>query len=217
MPRVPCWSALLFLPVFATSGQAPPHIGVYMQFDAAPAATLLNVMEGEVGDLLKASGVWLDWRLAGKTRVSEAFSELVVLKFKGSCRAEPGAAPAGEFGTLGSTRTLGSTLVSHGRVLPFSEVRCDEVRNALAFLRPGANFVERQRALGLALGRVVAHELYHILGSTTGHASQGLAKASHSLDDLVSDHLRLDGKDTEAIREGVAAKEKKAGTSEAPE
>jgi len=188
-----------------------------MQFDAAPATALLNTMETEVRELLKASGVSLDWRLASRNQGREAFSRLVVLKFKGSCRAEPGSAGDTDFGSLGSANALGYTRVSHGEVLPFSEVRCDEVRKALAFLHPGANHKERQAAMGLALGRVVAHELYHMLARNTAHASRGLAKATHSLADLVSDQpLELDAEDSGAIRKAVAGAGKKSGTDEAP-
>lgn len=88
------------------------------------------------------------------------------------------------FGTVG-VDTLGSTEVSNGHVLPFGKVECDQVRKALFFLTPGADFRERQRALGMALGPVVAHELYHILARTTSHATGRLPKASQSLRDLI--------------------------------
>ena len=45
---------------------------------------------------------------------------------------------------------------------------------------------DRQKAFGLALGRVVAHELYHFLADKTRHAAAGLAGASHDWLDLVS-------------------------------
>jgi hypothetical protein len=65
-------------------------------------------------------------------------------------------------------------------------VRCDAVRDALAYLRPEAGAFEKQKALGQAMGRVVAHELYHVLANATAHAARGLAQAAESLEDLVS-------------------------------
>ena len=88
-----------------------------------------------------------------------------------------------------------------GRVLPFSEVRCDAVKQALSYLRPEADSVERQKALGLAMGRVVAHELYHVLANATAHAAIGMAKAVESLDDLVSTRpIFFSAETVEAIR-----------------
>ena len=143
-------------------------------------------MKKEVDELLKPAGLSLDWRLTKDNRGNEPFAGLVVLKFKGECKAEGAYDVSNAFGSAGESDTLGSTKVDHGHVLPYSDIECDQVRKALAYLGPGAGQKERQRALGLALGRVVAHELYHILASTTHHASKGLAQASHSFDDLVS-------------------------------
>jgi hypothetical protein len=127
-----------------------------------------------------------------------------VVKFKGKCRVETFGEidqeplPTGE-------HTLASTKLEKGHVLPFSQVQCNEVRNALAYLRPWADSHERQTAMAMALGRVVAHELYHILSRTTTHAAHGLAQASQSLKDLVAKPgMTFGEEDLRAIREGVA-------------
>ena len=175
-----------------------------MDFDSAPGAASLEVMKSEVGDLLKASGVSLDWRLARENRGSDSFAGLVVLKFHGSCRADFRQEPHTDFGSSGETHPLGVTKVVDGRVLPYSEVECDQVREALAYLGLTAGPGERQRALGIALGRVVAHELYHILARTTAHASRGLAEASHSLEELVSSRdLHFQDADSQAIAQAL--------------
>jgi hypothetical protein len=49
--------------------------------------------------------------------------------------------------------------------------------------------VDRDRVLGRALGRVLAHELYHILSGTKRHSARGLAKASFAVDELISDRF----------------------------
>jgi hypothetical protein len=193
-------------------GQTPPaskdipSVGVYIDFDSVPASVPMDVMKHEVDKILKPSGVALDWRLTSQNHGDEVFAGLVVLKFKGKCKLEgwgdsgPGLLPGGE------ERTLGTTRVMNGNVLPFTEVRCDEVKRALAYLRPEANQRERQKAFGLALGRVVAHELYHILAHTTSHAARGLAKASESLQDLVTmGNMGFRDEDSTAIRKGLLA------------
>jgi hypothetical protein len=101
---------------------------------------------------------------------------------------------------------LGDAKVENGRVLPFSEVRCDEVRKALSYLAPAASPEQRQVALGMAMARVVAHELYHMLARTTRHAMHGLARASQPLPELVSSRkMVFERQDSEAIRKGFDA------------
>jgi hypothetical protein len=52
---------------------------------------------------------------------------------------------------------------------------------------------------------VVAHELYHILARTTGHATAGMAKASQSLRDLVgSREIPFQESDFQAIGNGAS-------------
>jgi hypothetical protein len=203
------FTLLVVLIASAGFGQTPKQnpalipVGVFMDFESLPGPGSLAAMEAEANDLLKASGLKLDWRLAKENRGDQAFAGLVFLKFTGSCRADA-IPPASRFGTLGEVHSLGFTEVSHGRVLPFSQVECDEVRRALAYLRPATGFAERQRALGRALGRVVAHELYHILARTTSHGTKGLAQPEQSLEDLVSERrLALAQKDARAIGDAL--------------
>ena len=182
----PCVAAFALLTSAQTSAKlARPVIGVYMDFDHAPETVAVEGMKRAVEFLLKPSGVRLAWRLTKEDHGSEAFSDLAVLKFQGSCRAEAARA-ASDFGTLGETITLAHTDVSRGRVLPYTQVECDQVRKALAYVTPGAGALQLKQALGLALGRVVAHELYHVLSHSASHAAEGLAKTSQPLKDLVS-------------------------------
>ena len=161
-------------------------VGVFLDFDSPPGPGPVSVMKIEVEKILKASGVSLDWRMLKDNQGNEAFARLVVLKFKGSCKVEQWPQTASDFGSLGESSALAFTKVDHGHVLPYSEVRCDELRKAMRYLRPGTGRTARQLALGRAMARVVAHELYHILAGTMAHASTGLAKASHSLEDLIA-------------------------------
>jgi hypothetical protein len=178
---------------------ASPRIGIYLDFDHVPQSAPMDVMKRAVEGLLRPSGVTLAWRLANENRGTESFSELAVLKFKGRC--DTNAPAADDFGTLGEIDTLAFTTVSHGAVMPYTEVECDQVRKALSYVGPGAGTLQRQRALGLALGRVVAHELYHILANSVSHADEGLAKASELLRDLVSPHdLPFDESASRAIQ-----------------
>jgi hypothetical protein len=174
-------------------------LGVYMDFDTVPGGSTVEVMQREVDALLKPSGIQVNWRLTQDNRGLETYSRLAVLKFTGACRADWVRQSTDEDDTV----AVGDTKVVEGRVLPFSEVRCDAVRRALTFLAPAASKEQRQEALGLALGRVVAHELYHVLARTTVHAERGLAKASQPLKELISKRaMSFREQDSAAIRKG---------------
>ena len=165
-------------------GQKPPSIGVFIDFDAAPSPASIAAMKKEAGAIMHSAGYSLDWRSLRQNHGVESFSNVVVVKFRGRCRLEfPQPDPADR-----DTVTLASTQVSDGHVLPYSEVRCDEVRKVLPYApnRP-------QQALGRALGRVVAHELYHLVAGTTRHAAAGLTKATHNWLELISGNVSLVG------------------------
>jgi hypothetical protein len=185
----------------ASAAESAQPVGVYLSFESVPAAASINVMKHAVENLLEPSGVTLAWRLISENSGHESFSQLAVIRFKGSC-ATPVPQPASPFGSFGETNELALTAASKEHVLPYTDVECDEVRKALAFVRQGTGLIERERALGLALGRVVAHELYHILANTGAHASEGITKAVQFLPDLVSaEELKLDRRSSEAIHD----------------
>jgi hypothetical protein len=195
--------AALTLRVASAQNAAPPTIsptvGVYMNFEAAPVGTALEFMQREVDKLLEPAGVKVNWRLTRDNRGDEAYSRLMVLKFIGACRADWSVQARVD----DEAAAVGDTEVAEGQVLPFSEVRCDVVRRALSYLAPATSKEQRQEALGVAMGRIVAHELYHVLARTTLHAEKGLAKASQTLRDLVSKQAIVFGEhDAEAIRKG---------------
>jgi hypothetical protein len=209
--RLAVVALIAVLPAWCQDAPADgPTVGIILQFDNNPGVAPIRVMEQEVEQLLKPSGVALDWRFANQGHGDEPLSRWIVVRFKGKCRVEtfgdmdPEPQPTGE-------HTLASTKLDHGHVLPFSQVQCNEIRSALAYLRPWADGRERQTAMAMALGRVVAHELYHILARTTTHAAHGLAQASQSLKDLVAKPGMAFGEDDlRAIREGVAGGELQA-------
>ncbi len=176
-------------PLLRAAGNPPsgeltrPAVAVFMDFDSKPGDNSVAVMKREAEDLLKASGIALDWKMVTGNQGKESSRGLVVVKFRGRCRVEGWPQP-GEDEPPERTQTLGFTRVLDGHVMPFSEIECDQIRKSLSYLASDSTPMERQRAFGLAMGRVVAHELYHMLARTTSHAEEGLAKATQSLRDL---------------------------------
>lgn len=119
----------------------------------------------------------------------ESFEQLVVVRFRGACspQAEDESVP-----TPRQSESLATTAVSGGRVLPFVDVDCNRTRRviaaALAPLPSGA----RDKMLGRALGRVLAHELYHVLAQTVEHQAGGVSKPCFGMADLLTSRFQFD-------------------------
>jgi hypothetical protein len=213
MPRFsPLLAAWATVPALFAAGDAVPGpaihpaVSVFMDFDSMPVETSFRAMKKEIEGLLKSSGLKLDWRVSSENQVTGPSTAFVVVRFRGRCRLEAWPQPGEDDPPVGAQR-LGFTHVANGHVLPFSEIECDQIRKSLAYIDPGATPAERQKAFGLAMGRVVAHELYHMLARTTAHAEEGMAKASQSLRDLASAPAIVFGdKDSQAIGQAFIAK-----------
>lgn len=85
-------------------------------------------------------------------------------------------------------------------MLPFSEVACDRIRVSVRSAMFGGDFEKSDLLLGRALGRMPAHEVYHILANTTGHGKSGVGRTALSGRQLIADHLAFDEHDIEKLR-----------------
>jgi hypothetical protein len=195
----------LVLAVLPALGQQPgapiAPIALYTSFpQQQPPAAVLQALRDEVDFIMSDSGFRFEWRSLAGVRGDEVAVELAVLTFRGHCDVEVmAAARAGrQIGALGWTH------VSDGTILPFSEVDCDGVRrflsDALLTLRPP----DRGIAYGRALGRVIAHELYHIFADTKHHGSCGVAKEAFSVSDLLSNDFHFLERESQALRTSKA-------------
>lgn len=132
---------------------------------------------------LELNVVWRD--LANRNR-EETFPTLVVARFQGACSLESPVQVRDE------GRELAVTSVSDGMVLPFMKIDCNRIRQLLAVKLAGRKPAVQNRLFGRALGRVLAHELYHILAQTRGHRDQGISKPCFSLSDLTAEEFHFD-------------------------
>ncbi len=192
-PSVVCF---LLLAYRLDAQNPPPAITVYTQFESASSAVSIEVMKEELESIMHPLGVDFTWRDLHDSTGSQVSVELVVVSFKGTCEM------SGVLAASGQTGALGWTHMSDGAILPFSDLDCDKIRR---FIGPETRSLageQREIVYGRAIGRVLAHELYHIFTNTTKHASWGVAKAFYSAHDLVSDQFRFEEKDTNALRAG---------------
>ncbi len=164
-----------------------PSVGIFLNFDHAASASLIKAMEREAGSVLDGVGLQFSW-LTGDAQ-SETFDNLAVLRFRGSCRMQAAGGPVREgAGPI----TLGATELYSDAVGLFSDVLCDQIRTSIASLLETASSLDRDAAFGRALGRVVAHELYHILAETPRHSRTGVTKALQTPLDLIRGTVHID-------------------------
>jgi hypothetical protein len=174
-----------------------PAVTIYTHFQEQPAPTVIRHLQAELASILRPVGVQFEWRSLDDPRASEPVAELVVVKFKGRCSAAV-SLPAARI----ASGALGWTHVSDGDLLPFSDIDCDRIWR---FIHPemGAyETSEHDRSFGRALGRVLAHELYHIFANTTKHARAGIAKSCYTAPELLSEEFHLTEREFKLIRTG---------------
>src|SRR5262249_50733379 len=87
-----------------------------------------------------------------------------------------------------------------GEMLPFTDVDCNKIVASVHPALGGDAFGRLDYLIGRALGRVVAHEVVHILTKSASHARSGLARPALSAKELIGAPLRLSRADVEKLR-----------------
>lgn len=159
---------------------------IYTQFAHPPSSPSVGYMKSELDAIMFPFHLHIEWRSLEHAKGRETAARVMVVSFKGTCHVDTRAAIV-----LASGR-LGWTEVAEGEVLPFSDVDCDQIRSLMTAPLAMAPPEVRERLLGCAMARVLAHELYHYLTGTTKHASSGIAKAFYTGAELASGRLRFD-------------------------
>jgi hypothetical protein len=166
---------------------------VILDFKGPRAGASILEMEREAGLIMKSSGVQLDWQLAGDQ--SPHYNNLVVMTFRGSCGFGPPSRRYYEPCPYASTR------ITDGEVQPFGDVDCDRVVAVAGdAMAEDTDYFRGDQLVGRALGRVVAHELVHMLTRSNRHGSEGVAKASLSGRELIEESLALSISDIERVK-----------------
>src|SRR4051812_33679531 len=108
---------LTFCLVFAMAATATRHIPsgltVILDFRGAHSDPSVREMERESGNILKTTGLKLDWRLRDQT-AGQVYPDLVVMTFNGSCKFSQTQRVYNERGPLASTKTTDHIIQSFG-------------------------------------------------------------------------------------------------------
>lgn len=167
---------------------------LYSSFHSAPPAAVQEALEEEVATIMEPTGFRFAWRSLLASDGAEVSGDLAVVNFKGHCDLTGLSARASAAGALGWTH------VSDGVVLPFSDIDCDGIRDFLGRSLMAYRPAEREALFGRALGRVLAHELYHIFAATTRHGDEGVAKPMYSVQDLLNGDFRFEDREAAVLK-----------------
>ena len=180
----------------------PPHrkLVVYLKTAAGQPLAPADEMKREVDALMEGAGYSVSWRSPGDFGQDEGDAAVIVSEFQGVCEVpRPGAilAPP-DAGAI-----LASTAVSDGEVLPFIDVDCATVARLLGPALLDQASGRRTFLYGRALGRVVAHELFHALTGTREHDQSGIAKHSFRASDILGEHFEFELASLRRFRESA--------------
>jgi hypothetical protein len=146
---------------------------------------MFEEMQKELAGLMSPAGVAAQWEDPTSYRDVDGYT--VVVDLEGDCSVPFHAAtvPLEEGTPIGSTATAGSHL------LPFVSVNCSALDALMAPFMADQPVAYREFVFGRALGRVLAHELYHILTQSEDHMDSGVAKARFSAAELMKNQFEF--------------------------
>jgi hypothetical protein len=202
-----CWAALCTVLIFGVSnGRAEPvsspgrRVVVYLQNGSSPEAVrTLPYMQRELEALMQSAGYRVEWKVPGKPSddkpsddkpSNEGDGVLAVVELRGSCRVSESAV---HMTPVKNGASLAATAVDGDQVLPFSWINCETLTQLLTPTLAGMESEKRDFLYGRAMGRVAAHELYHILANEREHSGSGVGKSSFSAGDILADHFIFEG------------------------
>lgn len=178
------------------SGSTVAPLSVVLNFEQTRFSSVaLRAMQAEAETILRDSGLQLSWTLARDLSQRSDLGDLIVFKLKGRCEMDAFPVIPDELGV-----SLAMTHASDGEILSFGEVDCDRVQRLIKRTMPASGYAKGDLLLGRALGRVVAHEMYHILSRSRTHAGAGVTRECLSARDLTGERLSFSDESLQAIR-----------------
>jgi hypothetical protein len=176
------------------AGQPSTPVTLVVMPDGRYSGAAIREMVREAAHILEKTGVSLHWHLREPAQSVNGL--LVVVKLVGCCEMD-GPPSFQMSGPLGWSHEV------DGIVLPFGDLACDNIRSAIQSALPAGNQLRSNILLGRAMGRVLAHELYHIVADTAEHGRDGAAQPALSARELTSGQLEFRPSDVEAIKSGL--------------
>jgi len=190
--------ALSAISGLAQDGQVTVPVVLYTKFQVEPPAAVIEAIQSELQDIMAPIGLHFEWRSLKNVRGNEVAVELAVVSFRGRCDVDGLVARGGTPGPLVWTH------VSDGVILPFSDIDCDRLREFTQKEMLQNVPTNREQVFGRAIGRVLAHELYHIFANTEKHGSCGVGKSSYNVRELLSEDFQFEERNSIALKRSKA-------------
>lgn len=184
--------AMSSVPILAGSPSTP--VTAVVMPEGRYSKTAVREMGREAGHILKQSGVSLRVRVGVPSQPVSGW--LVVVKLVGDCDMDgsPASLVPGP---------LAWAHVVNGTILPFSGLACNNLRGAVQAAMLAHEETRGNILLGRAMGRVLAHELYHIVADRAEHSQGGVTQRALTPQQLTSGPLELPADDVQAIEDGL--------------
>jgi len=164
------------------------RVVVYLQTGPSKPDSTVAYMQRELEALMQTAGYRVEWKTPGSSS-GEDDSVIAVVELRGSCRPPEGKA---QVKPVKNGASLASTAVDGERVLPFSWINCETLTQMLAPSLAEVKSKQRDFLYGRAMGRVLAHELYHMLANEREHVGSGVGKPSFSAKDVLGESFTFE-------------------------
>jgi len=169
----------------ASSAGAIAAVSLRLRSGTVPASAWEELRK-ELALLMNVAGVATQWE--DPTSYRDVSGYIVVVDLEGDCSVPFHV----EIPPVQDGMPIGSTATVDNHLLPFVNVNCSVLTALLAPFISDQPEAFREFVFGRALGRVLAHELYHIVTQSGDHLDSGLAKASFSAGDLMKNGFEFD-------------------------
>jgi hypothetical protein len=172
---------------------ASPEVAVIVHTGEVFSPQAWQAMQEESGRIALQAGIRVKFVDHAQASGRE-FQDLVVFRVTGKCEMD-------SFPALLDERGPYAWAITHDEnVTSFGQVRCDRIRESVKTAMHGGDYSWGNALLGRALGRIVAHELYHMLANTKTHGKTGVARDALTARQLIADSLDLSDHDRPAMR-----------------
>lgn len=198
--------------IFALVG---PTVGASSVTSEAPVALIFDsatplpgevatVLHQEVESIFRETGYSFHWVNRSEMKAGDSFPDLIVIRIKSTCGEIDVRPPA----VSKRHAALAWAHVSEGDMLPFIEIDCARLGRMLRAAGFGDSALSQRQVMGKALGRVLAHELYHVLTGNTQHAHSGVAQPALSPAHLTTSTLTFTARELSLLtRRSYAARQ----------
>jgi hypothetical protein len=181
----------------ATGSIRQTRISVLTSFDQRPDEAAAEWMQQETERLFSDAGLRFSWQHEKPFNHLGATDLVIWVRFHGECSIDSGAVTAAAPGALASIE------MQDREIRPFITVDCDGAAAMVRRNRGSLSGTLLTRRFGRALGRLVAHELYHYLTQSAVHDGSELFGSVMSARSLISETLRFKAAEIDSVLHGL--------------